>query len=349
MIGSCIVYGQFIPDSVLAFAHEKVEAFAQDYPGLSISISLDGNIAWTKNVGYKDLESQEPVTDDTQFNIYSTSKMITGLAYLHLVYKDEIENINQKIREIDPDLPSSYDDITINHLLQHTSGIRHYKGKKDWISFADLRCSSPREAMTYFINEPLKSTPGQKKTYTTFGIVVASHLLEKITGLSYIDAINDLVPLSTPLLLDSETADKATPYVRSKKSYEVYPNLSAECKYGGGGLLASSQQLAEACQLLYDGSIVPLEDIKKLMMQEWESGEKSGMSYAMGCGVAESSLGDQPVLFLAMGGASPGGRSYILVLTDLKIAIALTTNCEGDGDKAYTLAITLAKKIVGLE
>jgi len=213
---------QEIPTAVKTFAEQKLDEFARDYPGISVSVSLNGKIAWNRTAGFSDINQQKAVSRDTKFNIYSTSKLITGLAYLKLVHSGKIKSLDQKIREIDPSLPKSWDQVTLRHVLSHTSGIRHYKGKKDWMKFSNLRCSSPAEAMEFFKNDPLKFKPGQKDQYTTFGMVVASHLLEKITGKSYVDALNELLPFSTDVNLDGESVNKATPYVKSGSKYKVY-------------------------------------------------------------------------------------------------------------------------------
>ncbi|MEO1653984.1 MAG: serine hydrolase domain-containing protein, partial [Bacteroidota bacterium] len=138
---------QSISNSVKEYAQEKVRVYAQDYPGVSVSVSYQGKIAWNMTQGFLDLEKKIPVRRDTKFNIYSTSKFITGLAFLKLAYRGEIKDLDQKIREIDPGLPSHYNAITLRHLFTHRSGIRHYKGRKDWQNFSKLRCKSPAEAI----------------------------------------------------------------------------------------------------------------------------------------------------------------------------------------------------------
>ncbi len=333
---------QVLQDSIRAFAEKEVQEFAKDYPGVSVSVSLKGSIVWNKAMGFSDINHKKPVTRDTKFNIYSTSKPITGLAYLKLIHSGQLSSLNVSVREIDPSLPDSYKNIEIRHLLTHTSGIRHYNG--DWDSFSNLRCENPAEALKHFVDDPLEFKPGEKELYTTYGMVLASHLLEKITGLKYIDAINSLLPFTKKLLLDSENIDKATPYKRVEGKYEEIVNLSAECKYAGGGLIASSDQLAEAGQILYSDSFIPSNDRNKLIQSQFsEKNPYGGISFAMG----SYSKGDR--LNVTTGGASPGGRSYLLVYANLKVAVAITTNCQaGGGEKLLQLCKALARKFAGL-
>ena len=349
MICISVIYldlnAQVVLDSVRTFAEKEVQEFAKDYPGVSVSVSLNGNIVWDKSMGFSDINRKTPVTRNTKFNIYSTSKLITGLAFLKLIHSRQLSSLNVGVCEIDPDLPDSYKNIEVRHLLTHTSGIRHYKNDEDWRSFSNLRCKNPAEALRYFMNDSLEFKPGEKELYTTFGMVLASHLLEKITKLKYIDAINNLLPFTKKMLLDNENINKATPYKRVDGGrYEEIVNLSAECKYAGGGLIASSNQLVEAGQIFYSESFIPFNELKKLIKSQYfEKNPFGGISFAMGT----YSKGD--ILNATMGGASPGGRSYLLVYADLKVAVAITTNCqEGGGEKLLQLSRVLAKKFAGL-
>ena len=322
--------------------------YSKDYPGVSVSIIKGDSFMWKKSFGKYDIEDAKPVSEKTKFNIYSTSKFITGLAFLKLVQEGKI-SLDQKINTIDPDLPKAYSKITIKHLLTHTSGIRHYQGKKDWIRFGSLMCDSPKEAMEFFIDDPLKAIPGQKEIYTTYGMVTASHILEKITGKKFQDAINYLLPFSTTLELDGANKSKATPYIRKGDKFKVYPDLNAKCKYGGGGFIASADQLAEAGQMLFSEEIAPLDQIKSHFKTQWQKDAKSGIAFGTGAGISDESFGRPDVLYIAQGGGSPGGRSYLFVVADLEISVAITANLQGNGDDAYELAFDLIKKIANIE
>ena len=336
-------YSQTIDGDDIRYLEEKFINYSKDYPGSSITIIQENQIAWQKEAGYADVKNQLPVTSNTKFNIYSTSKFILGLAYLKLVDQGKV-SLDQKIRELDPDLPESYADITIKHLLTHRSGIRHYDGKKDWIAFAELDVNSPEEAVAYFKNDPLVHKPGEKEQYTTFGMVLASHLLEIITGKDFESAINEILTFSEPLNLDSKDAKKSATFLKIGKEI----NVNAKSKFGGGGFIASSQQLAEAGAMLFDESINTIDNIKAMFKGQWESDVTNGIAFGTGAGFSKETFGQPDVLYCAIGGGSPGGRSYLFVVVDLKISIAVTTNLEGDGEEAYQLVFDLVKQLANM-
>jgi len=342
LISSCLA--QSLDINTKQYLEKRFGEYSKDYPGVSITVIQGEDILWRKDVGQADIDEKLKVTPKTKFNIYSTSKYILGLAYLKLTVQGKI-SVDQKIRDIDPTLPVSYDEITIKHLLTHTSGIRHYEGRKDWIRFAELNPISPGEAIEYFINDPLKSEPGEKEIYSTYGMVLASHLLEKITNKDFETAINDLLRFSEPLELDGIGANKAANYIKKGKKIDV----NAKSKYGGGGFLASSDQLAEAGQMLFNESIAPLEDIKMIFKSQWKKDSLNGVAFGTGAGIAKESFGQSDVFYFGLGGGSPGGRSYLFVVADLKLSVAITANLEGDGDDAYQLAFDFIKKLTGID
>ncbi len=322
---------------------QRFVEYAKDYPGVSITIFRGDELFWEKAYGYSNIEKQIEVDSNTKFNIYSTSKFITGLAFLKLTLENKI-NLEETLGDLDLKLPNDYSNITIGQLLNHTSGIRHYKGKKDWIKFSKMSCESTEDALDHFVNDPLLAEPGEKNVYTTFGMVMASCVLEEKTNLDFVSALNQILSLSKPLELDKPDAVKATPYVKKGSKMVIYPNLDASCKFGGGGLIASSYQLAEVGKKLYDGSIASVDQIKETFKAEWKPGENSGIAFGTGGGISNESFGQPDVFYIAMGGGSPGGRSYLFVVADLEMSVAITANMEGDGEDAYQLAYDIFLK-----
>jgi len=142
------------------------------------------------------------------------------------------------------------------------------------------------------------------------------------------------------LALDSVAASKATPYVDKGEGFEVIPVLSAERKFAGGGLIASSRQLADAGSLLTQGHLGTSVQLQHNLMAAKH--EKGNYSYGMGAGV--STQGEHVgTLHVNMGGGSPGGRGYLLVFVEPGVSVGIAGNAEGEGDQVAAIAIALAK------
>jgi CubicO group peptidase (beta-lactamase class C family) len=158
------------------------EAYAQGlYPGLSIAaIASDGeNIEY--QIGHAELDKQRPITSQTTFRMYSVSKGLTRILAAVLVDKDKLD-LDAQVSRYLPDVPAHLHGIAVRQLLDHTSGIRHYRGTDEWLRLSRKSCSSPTEAIADFASDPLLFPPGSKESYSSFGYVLLSAVLETAGG-----------------------------------------------------------------------------------------------------------------------------------------------------------------------
>ena len=152
--------------------------------GAAISIVKDGELKYARGFGYSDVFAQERVkADRTIFRIGSVTKTLTGLALLQLVDQGKVD-LNADVRTYlsDVRIDNKYSKpVTVRHLLTHTASFdqfgygRHVSKREDEKSLAD------------FLKNDLTviREPGVLSCYDTYGITLAGHLVEKITGLSY--------------------------------------------------------------------------------------------------------------------------------------------------------------------
>ncbi len=93
-------------------------------PGIASAVIQEGKLIYEKYAGYGDLKDSTLIQNTTRFNIASNGKQFTALAILTLVDKKKLK-LSDDIRKWFPDLyPKIMDKITIQSLLNHTSGIR---------------------------------------------------------------------------------------------------------------------------------------------------------------------------------------------------------------------------------
>ena len=316
-------------------SNETLDQLAKDFPGISAAVYKGSNAVWSSARGAANLDQAIPATGDTVYNIYSTSKALTGFAFACLE-RDGKVGLNQTAGELATDLPETFHPIRIRDLLSHTSGIRHYSSRMDWLGFAQRECETPLEAIQYFADDPLVSEPGSNFHYSTFAFVVASELLLRVTGEKRFDvALNSSLGSWADFQLDHPSANKAKMYIQagrlprppggiSSEAIVPLPPMSAACKYGGGGLIASSKQLARAGAALYQGEIIPLANLDTALLP-WT--EVNRVVY--GAAVNNHEGSDGQYRSYSLSGGAPGGRSYLLVLIEPQISVAIAANREG--------------------
>lgn len=227
--------------------------------GMSVAVIKDGALVHQDSIGFADIKTQRPTTPNTRYRLYSTAKSLTAVAAMRLVEQGRLE-LDTTARSILTDLPQSHAAITVRHLMGNKSGIRHYR-RGEWLSVSGRNCSSPKEAMSDFINDPLEFEPGSQNAYSTFGFVVLSELIGTVHGDGFENAMRDL--LFKPAGMDNiaiedrrpinenRLSDQATFYLHDEElgsqflPASDYPEpIHASCKFGGGGFVGSAMDLA---------------------------------------------------------------------------------------------------------
>ena len=162
-----------------------------DIVGASITVGLGDSILHSKGFGLMDKDLGIPSQPYHKFRIYSLSKHITAIAAAKL-YEKGILDLDKGIAEYIPFLEEHLKDITTRQLIGHTAGIRSYR-EGEWQEYANNACSSPFEAMRAFESDSLLFEPGEKYSYTSFGYVLLSAVIEKVSGKRFLDYLNEAI------------------------------------------------------------------------------------------------------------------------------------------------------------
>ncbi|WP_249122746.1 serine hydrolase domain-containing protein [Pseudoalteromonas sp. M8] len=91
-------------------------------PGLQLAVVKDDKIIKQGSYGFADLQHQVPVTEQTLFPINSMTKAFTGVAIVQLAEQGYL-NIDDEIGKHLPDLPKAWQQLKINQLMGHTTGL----------------------------------------------------------------------------------------------------------------------------------------------------------------------------------------------------------------------------------
>ena len=92
-------------------------------PGISVAVSVGGQLVYERWAGQADLERAVPIGAYTRFHIGSTSKQFTAFAIMLLAEQGKL-SLDQDVRDFIPELEARSTPVTIRHLLNHTSGLR---------------------------------------------------------------------------------------------------------------------------------------------------------------------------------------------------------------------------------
>ncbi len=148
----------------------------------TVLLARGGNILVNKGYGMAVYKDSVPNTAETKFQIASVSKSFTAAAILLLLERGQLQ-LEDSVSRFVPGFPKG-SEITIQHLLTHTSGLPRY------VFFSDYREKSQQPHTTadlveWFQVKPLSFSPGERYGYSNSNYVMLAHIIEKVSGLSY--------------------------------------------------------------------------------------------------------------------------------------------------------------------
>lgn len=169
--------------------------------GLSMAIAHEDSIVFSKGYGLANIESKKPASENTIYAIASISKFIAATTTMKMVEQGKL-SLDDKVVDYFEDFPSQefMDEITIEHLLRHQSGLVDHEDWFDSIYINEKRVFTQEEFFD-FLDQPLFFRPGTLYSYSNSGYAILSTILEKINSSSFNEVI--LENIAKPLDLSS--------------------------------------------------------------------------------------------------------------------------------------------------
>lgn len=285
------------------FLHDAASA-----PGIVVRAERPGTASWTGAAGLASLTPARPMEKDATFRTASVTKTFTAAAILRLWEEGRLD----LDRHLDPFLPKELVDrlnviegraygheITIQHLLQHASGVYQL----DSAPYVTLIMDNPSRRwhpleqidLTIRGGAPF-NRPGAATRYSNTGYIILSIIIEKASGLPLAQAFRSLLRFDELGLkaIHLETLEDvpsgAGPRMRQYFGEQDVTDLDASIDlYGGGGLVSDVADLAGFWRALFDGRIfdspATLERMCGVIPFEQDNGE-------VGLGIFRKDMGD---------------------------------------------------------
>ncbi|RYF20982.1 MAG: class A beta-lactamase-related serine hydrolase [Flavobacteriales bacterium] len=159
----------------------------KNWPGTVFLIAKNGKPIYEKAFGKANLELDVDLNTKSVFQLGSMTKQFTAIAILMLAEQGKI-NLQAPIKTYIADYPNG-ENITVHHLLTHTSGIKDFTKMKNLSAIAQQDLE-PKEVIDFFKNETPDFMPGEKFEYNNSGYVILGYLIEKLASENYESFIN---------------------------------------------------------------------------------------------------------------------------------------------------------------
>ena len=226
------------------------EAVSPDHAGTAVAVVKDDSVLLTATYGLANLEHRVRVTDSTVFHVASVSKQFTGFAIAQLIATGRVA-LTDPVRHYLPDFPSFSHEVTVEHLIYHTSGLREWsttlflagRAGDDSFTNADVRRMVAAQQELNFL-------PGSQFRYTNTNYTLLAEIVTAVTGLSFADYLEQEVfgPLGMTHTVVRDDLESIIPnragsyFYRNDTAFDAVDNLAVT---GASGIYASIADLAK--------------------------------------------------------------------------------------------------------
>lgn len=321
----------------------------RDFSG-TVLVTASGRPVFEAHLGQADRAAGVPIGPRHRFALGSVTKIFTAVAILTLVAEGAFALDDPVAPILPPDRrPATLrPDVTIRHLLAHTSGIADYFEEETataaWAEeFAALwrdrpvyRMREPADFLDLFGDLPPYRGPGERFQYSNAGYILLGLLTEEAAGTGYADAVRARVFAPAGMgdsgcfAADEVRPDVAVGYLRPSAPGEPWrTNVFAVPAVSGpdGGSFATAADLDRFLTAYAAGGLVPPPLLGEALRPHGRIGDAADM----GLGV-----------YLLGEGADPGAEALIRRYPDKDVNTVVLSNVNGSAwtvDRALREAV----------
>ncbi|GER91778.1 hypothetical protein KDW_59400 [Dictyobacter vulcani] len=297
-------------------------------PGMAVALVKDGQILYRQGHGLANLEWEQAVTPQTVFGLGSVTKPFTATLIMLLEQQGKLR-LDAPIQTYLPDYPRYEYEVTLTHLLTHTSGIPNFVTQPGfWEHGAHLQ--SVAEIVASFQDLPLEFEPGTRYSYCNSGYVLLGCIIEKILDLDYGQALQSMIfePLemthSSYLQREDIIPYRAGGYERNAHEYQNAPYIATAAHYAAGGIGSSLDDLLLWQQALRAGRLLDHQlQARMYTPLTFNNGERE--NYGLGWGIGSY----RGHAYRSHAGGVPGYSSFICYFPQDDLSIILLSNRGG--------------------
>ena len=327
--------GTLAPDLADLYLASGISA---DSPGFSVLVSRDGKELFCRGYGLARVKEKLAADPDTPFRIGSVTKQFTSAAILKLREDGKLD-VSDKLSKFFPGFPRG-DEVTLHHLLSHTSGIHSYTDTPGFIKgvTSPVKAAVLVETIT---KEPYDFEPGQRFKYSNSGYFLLGLIVEKASGKPYGEYLRE--KFFKPLGMKNtgmhrrgfEPAGEALGYTRSGKGYKRAVDWDMSWAGGAGALYSTARDLGLWNEGLFAFKVLERKSLDLAFTPNKLLDESGKTFYA--CGWAISRY--RGLRLVGHSGGLHGFQSYLARFPEQSLTVAVLANAEfSPAAKAQVLA-----------
>jgi CubicO group peptidase (beta-lactamase class C family) len=269
---------------------------AANSSGFSGAVRVDraGETLLSAAYGFADRAHRIPTTVETQFATASGTKTLTALAVMALVERGTLALDTTARSLLGDDLPLVADDVTVEHLLAHRSGIGDYFDEDAVTDITDHVMPVPvhelattEQYLTVLDGHETRFPAGERFSYNNGGYVVLALLAERASGVGFHDLVRTLVcapagMVDTAFLRSDELPGRAAIGYLTADGLRTNVLHLPVAGSGDGGAYSTAADLHRLWEALHAGRVVSPETLADMLRphSDWpEENSRYGLGF----------------------------------------------------------------------
>jgi D-alanyl-D-alanine carboxypeptidase len=292
-----------------------------------VTITKDGAVAYSRALGLRDGSAK--VDSRTAMRIGSITKVFTATLIYQLIDEKKL-TLQTPLSRFFPTIPNAQE-ITIAHLLAHTSGIANiprgpeFGDPKSWV----YQPQTTKQMVERFAATKPAFAPGEKVAYSNAGYMLLGYIIESVTGTSYDRQLQNRI--ARPLGLKRTHFGAAVNTAKNEAHSFTFddnhwtqqqPEADVSAAGGGGAIVSTTEELAKFITALFGGKLISSNSLHEMLTPF--SPKLDGVERK---GVVVSTLhrGLEKTIYSHLGGID-AFSSNLVYFPDDRVAIAITMN-----------------------
>lgn len=305
---------------------ERMDKVVQEYVDAkqfmgTVLVARGDQVLFSKGYGEANLEWHVANTPATKFRLGSITKQFTGASVLLLEQRGKLK-VEDPIKKYMPDAPATWDAITLEHLLTHTSGIPNVTSLPDFDEHK-VHAAKVEEAISWFRDKPLEFVPGERMAYSNSGYLLLGFVIEKVSGQSYAQFVQENI--FTPLgMRDSGYDSNSAVIERRAAGYTPGPDgivnagyISMTIPHAAGALYSTTEDLFRWQRGLYGNKLLSAAAVRR-MTTPFKDGYGFGVT-----------IPDGKRRLYQHGGGIEGFNTHLVYYPESDVTVAALANLNG--------------------
>ena len=269
LIGFTPIYSQFSTENDLDISKLDSIFDAKEIDNKfmgTISVFKNNKEIYSRSTGYSDVENNIKSNSKTKYRIGSISKTFTSVIIMQLIEEGKL-TLETKLSAFKPQVKLA-EQITIEQLLSHRSGIYNFTDLKDYRTWMETPISD-EELIDKINNKGRRFKPNKKFEYSNTNYFLLSLIIEIIEEESFKKVLDNKIikpfKLSETYCCENiKNNETAKSYYREGESWKEGTDTDLRITSGAGGLISTSKDVNEFFNLLSNYKIISKESLDKM-------------------------------------------------------------------------------------